>query len=469
MRARAKAFFLPHWLRRSTVSHWLALFLFANIFFEITGGPNPNSRLATIFAIIEEQSFRIDTYRFWTTDWAKTPDGHYYSNKAPAAAFLGVIPVAVLDAAIVGWHHSRPERDHFRWERKQALLRFASLCLQVIPFIYLVAFFAHYLTLQGVVASTVQWSAVALLFGNTASILMNSFFGHAIAANFLFAALLAMLTSNAGWFGLAIGWAALSDYGSLFVVPFLVTAWIFLPSKKSMKQRLLHFAAGLFLPVLLWILYHTACFGDPWTLPQRFQNPEFQDLKGQANALWGVISFLPNFEVLRELLVGRSRGLLYTQPWILFILVVLPIYFKRLKSNDRIIAAAIYLGLISLLLMNSSFGQWHGGQTIGPRYLCVVFPCFGYLLTLLMPLTSWIGRTALKAGVVAAAAFGFAVFLTNLTPVIVLPLWETYVRHIILDPNGTTLLRAVFLIPALAFALNKSIRMSRGKKAKRKS
>lgn len=454
---RVKAIVLPHWLRRSVVLHWLILFLAANIFLEINGGPNPNSRLALVFSIIEDQSFKIEPYRFWTTDWAQTPDESLYTNKAPGASFLAVIPVALMDSLVVGWHRPRAERDHFRWERKHVLLRFASLCLQIIPFLYLVAFFIHWLGQNKALPNLLQWIAVALLFGNTASALMNSFFGHALAANFLFASLILLLTKKPGWFAFSLGWAVLCDYGALFVVPFFVVAWAGV-HRKTLPRDATKILEGLVIPAILWIWYHTICFGNPWTLPQRFQNPIYQDLKDHTHTLWGVISFLPNFQSLRELIFGNTRGLLYTQPWILFLSIVFPFYARKLKSADRILGISIVTSLAVLLWMNASFGQWQGGHTFGPRYLSIVFPCFGFVLAFLYPYCSQVGRVALRIGIVLSSALTFAILLTNFTPSPAEPLWAAYANQIFRDPNGTVLLRSVILIPALAFALNLSIR-----------
>jgi hypothetical protein len=457
---RFKAFVLPHWLRRSQIRHWLILFLFVNLAFELTGGPNPNSRLATVYAMIEDQSFRIDPYRFWTTDWAKTPDGHYYSNKAPGPAFLAVLPVAIMDAAVVGWNKERPVRDLQRFERKHPILRVASFLLQALPYAYLCAYFIHWLTLHGTVGFLLQWIAVALLFGNTAAVLMNSFFGHAIAANFIFAAMLSILLKRPGWFGLTMGWAVLSDYGSIFVLPFFLLASVALRRDKSFLRHLLKVGGGAVFPFVLWCWYHTSSFGHFWTLPQKFQNPIFLDLKEHEYAFWGILSWLPNPNTLLELLFGFSRGLLFTQPWILILLFLFPAFFAKLTKEQRIMGGAIYLGFFSLLTLNASFGQWHGGFTFGPRYLSILFPCFAYLLALDFPKVKYAGKLATRIGIVAAMILSSAIFLTNTTPPPDNALWAVYANRIFTDPQGTVLLRGIFFLPALAFVLRRSIQVS---------
>jgi hypothetical protein len=72
--------------------------------------PNQNSRLNMVVAVVEDGTFRIDPYVSNTVDYAKVGD-HYYSDKAPGAAFLG-IPSLCLDEGIPGFaHHSRCDGD----------------------------------------------------------------------------------------------------------------------------------------------------------------------------------------------------------------------------------------------------------------------------------------------------------------------------------------------------------------------
>jgi hypothetical protein len=51
--------------------------------------PNQNSRLNMVFAVVEDGTFQIDRYVENTVDYAKVGE-HYYSDKAPGTAFLGI-------------------------------------------------------------------------------------------------------------------------------------------------------------------------------------------------------------------------------------------------------------------------------------------------------------------------------------------------------------------------------------------
>src|SRR5207249_872315 len=61
------------------------------------GGWNQNSRFALVRAIVEHRTLRIDEYASSTGDRALWND-HYYSDKAPGASLLAVVPVAAAAA-----------------------------------------------------------------------------------------------------------------------------------------------------------------------------------------------------------------------------------------------------------------------------------------------------------------------------------------------------------------------------------
>jgi len=71
------------------------LFIFLIVFLSIIytfpcwADPNQNSRLDMAFAVVEDGSFQIDRFVWNTVDYAKVGD-HYYSDKAPGTALLGI-------------------------------------------------------------------------------------------------------------------------------------------------------------------------------------------------------------------------------------------------------------------------------------------------------------------------------------------------------------------------------------------
>ena len=58
-------------------------------FFPRWADPNQNSRLDMIVAVVDDGTFMIDRYVSNTVDYAKVGE-HYYSDKPPGSAFLGI-------------------------------------------------------------------------------------------------------------------------------------------------------------------------------------------------------------------------------------------------------------------------------------------------------------------------------------------------------------------------------------------
>lgn len=377
-------------MRRNPVAHWCLLFVVLSVTVaNHNNNANPYSRFATLMAVAEQHSLEIDAYRNTTCDWSHKPDGHYYSNKAPWPTLLALPFYLPMDAVVVAHAKDRNKRDARRLAARSALLDYLALALQVIPFALLVMFGASVLAARGVSRPAIELSALAMLFGNTASLLMNMYYGHGMAAVLTLGLAFALLGQHLVLAGLLFGLNVLSDYGSALFLPILVVL-VLVPSGRDGKTglaRLSRFTLGGLGPLLVFAGYHAYCFGGPLTLPNKYQNPVFVD--AGAHSLWGVISFWPNPSVIYALLFGPQRGLLVTQPWVLLLigLLILLAWRRRAWTAQRLEAARLVLplalgGLLVLFLMNASFGGWHGGVCPGPRYLSAILPLLGFALGL---------------------------------------------------------------------------------------
>jgi hypothetical protein len=353
------------------IIHWLLIFLVMNIISRGTGGTNSLSRFAMMRSMTEQGSFKIDTYQKWTHDWAQTPDGHFYSNKAPGPMFLG-LPFFFLIEQVTKFDKKEVfSSEGYRLRPVGPSIQMViSLLTQVIPFLLLVILIIRWLENHGVSYQARQFAVLALLFGNTVAGLMNSFFGHGLAAIFLLLTLWSLCEKRYFWLGLSFGLALLCDYGSAFLlIPLLfLLLW---QNKRDFKWAL-PFVVGGLIPGLFWGWYHISAFGSPFIIAAKYQNPMWQDVKVEGQNIWGIFHFNLPINIFKELLVGTKRGLLFTQPWILIYLLGMAIIPKRFFNKTSIFSLS---GLILLLMMNVSFGGWHGGWTFGPRYLSIIFLC----------------------------------------------------------------------------------------------
>jgi hypothetical protein len=343
-------------------------------------GTNPASRWAALCALSEQGNFQIDAYVDHTVDWAKAPNGHTYSNKAPGPVLIGYPVFKVLDAWQTRGIASREARDEVRLHHRSANMRLLSVLFQLLP--YLVLVFAWLREAQKAKLSEAAQEVllVGLLFGTSTVCFLNSYFGHAIAATFILATALALYRGAIFWTGTFFGFAVLSEYSAaLLALPLGVIAVSELRKTPRPREWLAMAGLSALVPGSLWAFYHWQAFGSVLSIANQYQNPLFQDTLHEPYSLWGILT-LPSLGLVKELLFGSTRGLLFTQPWVLGLLCMVP-FMKR----DPSLAAqkARFFALVSFLLfilLNASFGGWHGGHSPGPRYLAPVLPLLGIVL-----------------------------------------------------------------------------------------
>ena len=103
----------------------------------------------------------------WTNDWARTSDGHYYSNKAPGPMLLGWPVFALVDAAVTRGIPDASERDLRRRARLPDYNIVLCLILQILPMAGVTAWALRWLSVHHVEPQALHFSALAMLFGQT--------------------------------------------------------------------------------------------------------------------------------------------------------------------------------------------------------------------------------------------------------------------------------------------------------------
>jgi hypothetical protein len=429
---------------------WLLVFLAVNVVVELPNNTNPQSRLATLCALVEDRTWRIDSYHAWTIDWARTPDSHYYSNKAPGPALLGYPVFWALDKLLTGRTEERADRDQARWQHSSFSLKALSILFQVLPFIILLSLALGWLQTQGVSRCALHVACVSMLFGNTAALFMNTYFGHAMAATCVLAICMALLHRRYEWVGLVYGFSLLSDYGAAVLLPGLLAAIFYQEPAQKWLRCGWCLAVGGALPGIVWVLYHRACFGGALTLPNHYQNPLFVD-RSHCEIL-GLFTLLPRWDVVAELLFGFRRGLLWSQPWLLFVLVWAVAGRPSSLSGgeghrhrSRPLQLFLIPGFLLLLWMNASFGEWHGGYSPGPRYMSLIFPSFGLLVGVVYDRFPRWGQLLLLSFLGVSVVFWLTVYATSLYVPPQGSMWGFTLGALAQEPNQGALLRLTIL------------------------
>lgn len=437
---------------RSLLFPWVVLFLFANLLVTQLSNTNAKSRIASLRAVTEGHSLHINNYKDWTIDWSLAPNGNIYSNKAPGGMLLGLPIFWPVDAIASLLHRGPLDSQGRRPEPGYVPMLLLVLCTQILPFGFLVLKMGERMRAWGFSTSAIHFFGLASLFGNTAAIYMNSYFGHGLAAVLFLAFALAWYDRNYFWAALYLSFALLTDYVAVVAIPIfaLLTLW----RERASWNPLFSASLGALPGAVLWIWYHQVAFGSPFAFATKFNNPELiEQATASANPEQG-FGFWPDFSIVFELLFGASRGLLFTQPWVLIVAFTWPLFFtsgRALLKNQRELALLTVITLLALVWLNASYGAWHGGWCAGPRYLAIVFPALALVAAILHDRHP---RLRVALWLTLAVALAFRVFIlphSILAPNI--SLWAYYYGLYLEGRPGTLGLRLGLILLATVSTL----------------
>lgn len=358
--------------------------------------PNEFSRWATASAIVERGTFEVSSVtpllgrRF---EDLSTREGRVFSNKAPGAALVSLSGYLVARPFV-----GAPSGKGMRGSLDAMRIAGATLPVLILGFL-----FVRSSERLGGELSRTPFLLFALLFGTPLFTYGLLLFSHALVALCLFGAWVFLFVPGpAGkvWkgelgAGALLGLAFLSEYPAL--LPAAVLAIGSLP--RGGLGRLGRLFLGALPFGVLLAGYNAICFGGPFRLSSSFE--KFGSFSSLAQSgLFGI--GWPSLAVVLRLLGDPGKGLLVFSPFLL----LLP---RALATTWFILPRDAFWTLVlvplSLLLLYSGYPNWHGGWTVGPRYLVAVLPF------LVFPFV-FRGGGRLEAALVGAAAL--AVTLTSL-------------------------------------------------------
>lgn len=189
--------------------------------------------------------------------------------------------------------------------------------------------------------------------------------------------------------GLLAGLAVVTNYAAV-----LIAALLGLYGVATIRPigKFAWFVLGGLVPAALLCAYHWLCFGDPWTIVNKYQAAMFQS--GEDHFL-GVFAW-PDPFVLLKLLCSPHRGLLLFCP----VLILAAHGFWTMRTRRRAEMLLCLAVFATFLLMNAAFNGWHGGHSTGPRYL---IPALPFLALPLAPVFARLTRLAVPLAVASAA------------------------------------------------------------------
>jgi len=398
--------------RRSQIALFGLLLICYTYVFPRWADPNQNSRLDMVVAVVEDGTFQIDKYVENTVDYAKVGE-HYYSDKAPGTAFLGIplyaglkvfLDLPVVDRLTERLANSEAFKSTLRAEGTGVLkqkVRFA-LAQVVLTFIISVlpsAFLGVLLYRLLARFTSSVWARLGVVLGygllTPAFAYAGAFYGHQLSAALLFGAFYLAFVRPAPLsrgaligIGLLLGYSVLTEYPSLLVAGILYLYTLYRLHRERHWQRIgwvtitgALIAAGL-------MVYNTMVFGGPLTL-------------GYSNSeLWvnqhhtGFMSLtMPHWEAAWGITFGVFRGLFVLSPLLLLSLPGFGLWWRSREHRPEFWVATT--SVFSFFLFNTSSGMWWGGYAIGPRYLLPMLPFMA--LPIVFVFREWGGRLWLRA------------------------------------------------------------------------
>ncbi len=379
--------------------------------------PNEFSRWALAAAVVDDHTVevtRLAPLLGPNEDLAEV-DGRLYSNKAPGGALVG-LPAYALARAVVGAPSAaamRPTLDAMR------------LLAATVPAILLAMLFAAAARRLGAAEVRVTLAVAALLFGTPlfAYGLLN--FSHALTAFALFAAWYLLFVAPSAWrdagAGALIGLAASSEYPCALAGAVLVAFAV-------RERSVVRIIAGGAPFALALAIYNRLAFGSVFTLSSAHErNEQFRGLAG--GGLFGI--GIPDLGTLLRLLLDPSKGLFVFSPILLMALAALP--RARRAMTARQFWSLVITPLV-LIIPYAGYPNWHGGWTVGARYLVPTLPFL--LFPLILAAESTLESLALGASIAACGIT--ALVFPFVPPDFPLP-WSSFalplLSHALVTPN----------------------------------
>ena len=400
---------IPAWsrtdvrVRREVVVALALVFVYG--FFQQRTGWNENSRLDLVQAMVDGGTIRIDAYHANTGDKA-FHDGHYYSDKAPGSALIGV-PIYLLLKATHGLAGAAPPDP---MATVGALAFVESGLLTVVLVLLLLQF------LRPAVGD--RWALVMSLgygLGSIALPFATLFFGHAASTFFLFAAFYHLWRWRVDArarrpviAGLLAGCAVITEIPVVIGVVVLgaYALWIG-------RRRAAWFVLGGVPLAVILMAYDWAAFGNPFSIGYQYATIfAAQNAQGILSIVW------PSWERAGLILYG-PRGLVTYAPWFAFA----PFGILALRRPAVRAEVAVSLAICAgFLIYNSGAIDPLGGWTPGPRYLLPALP-FATILVALVP-------TILRPVVAVLMAIATVIFFVA---TVTMPTASTAVRDPLTD------------------------------------
>ncbi|GAC1396906.1 MAG: hypothetical protein NVSMB68_13460 [Thermoanaerobaculia bacterium] len=353
--------------------------------------PNEFSRWVLGVAIVDEGTVEVTgvvTRTHTGNEDLASIGGRLLSNKAPGATIVA-LPAYFIARLLAG-----PATSH----NVRVTLNAMRLLASTVPAILLSLWLAAVASRFGCEERPVHSAVVALLFGTPLFAYGLLFFAHALSAFALFGAFALLFSKEDHGLriqdaaaGALVGLAVIAEYPN--VIPAAVLVACALP-RLRVGGTIRVMAGGLPFAIVLGV-YNKFAFGSVFTLSSAHESNRWYRELARAG-LFGV--GWPSPGVLLHLLLDPAKGLFVFSPVLAIALVGVG---AAVRTLPRATALALIATPLSILLTFSGYPNWHGGWTVGARYLVPALPFLALLIAFAGE--RWIASMLLGASVAATS------------------------------------------------------------------
>lgn len=362
---------------------------------------NQNGRIDLVFALVDQGRLEIDDYVGNTGDYAHF-GGHYYSDKAPGTAFLGVPfywlfrilanapaigPLLQRLAAGAAPGPASPQElaGLFPWRGYFALALYAvTLGAVSIPSTILGILLYRLARQWGAGMADAALLTVVYGLGTMAFPYGAALYGHMLAAACLFGAFYILQGLPARGVrafplfaaGFLLGWSIITEYPVALGVAAIGLYAIFTLRR---WQPILWILAGGAVPILLLAGYDYATFGT--LLPVGYA---YSELWVEEHSTGFMSLTAPSFARLWGITFSPYRGLFFLSPALLGLFPGLAVWWR--EKTRRPEWWAVVAVIVLFLLFNASSVMWWGGFAVGPRYIASAMPFIA------LPIAFWLKK-----------------------------------------------------------------------------
>ncbi len=342
-------------------------------------GANGNTRLALTMAIVKEGRLNIDTFNSqamgYITEDIAFYQGKYYTDKAIGSSVLAAAVYYPIYTILhqFGIALSAPDEKH--------LLTFLIMGLPSAVAGTLIFVLCEYLSKSRFRAFIVT---MAIALGTMSFPFSVIYFGHQLAASFLFGAFFLTFQIKIqpepvkiNYFliflvGLLLGLAFLTEMTTAVVVLPLVAYYVYvLWTRKILKKVMVWVlpALGGLVPILLMVAYNVQVYGTLFASGYQYLVDPISR-EGMAKGIMGIGR--PSLHVLFYETLHPAQGIFWQSPVLIMALVGGFFMLRKKQFWAELAVAAIACG--AYLLLNAGYYMWWGGWSFSVRHIVPMLP-----------------------------------------------------------------------------------------------